>query len=100
MKKNYQQKIVKEVKSYTENELDILITRSIFSELRFSSYLRFYFLYRLNKFGVNRNLNRVNYFCPKTKQMKGIVKFFNIYRMPFRENVSFARYSGIKRSSW
>lgn len=96
MKKSYKFKIFKLSKNLKKNELSQLIIKSVFSDLRFSNNIRFFFI----RFLFDNFLTKINFFCIKTNQIRGLSHFFNIFRMNFRDNALFARYSGLKKKSW
>lgn len=96
MKKFYKRKIYVFSKFLKKNELKLLIIKSISSDLRFINYIRFFFF----KFLFNSFKVRIRFFCIQTSQIRGLVHFFNTFRMHFRENALFAKYAGIKKRSW
>lgn len=100
MKRTYKYKMLVIGKNFRKIEANRLFCRAIFSELRFSSNVRFFFFLKLMNLYRHNNLTKLNYFCPDTNQKRGVLRFFNVFRMKFRENVSFGAYSGIRKSSW
>lgn len=46
------------------------------------------------------NISKMMFFCGVSERSRGIISFFNLYRVNFRENVSFAKYAGLRRASW
>src|SRR5579885_3221348 len=86
------------VGKFSKNELTRLFVRAYLSDLRLLNNIRFYFFYQLvfNDFKVTKK----KFFCIKTFKYRGFMTFFNLSRINFRENVSFAKYSGIKYFSW
>ena len=100
MKRFYKKKIIANLNSYKKIDLNMLLNRACFSDLRFYSYIRYFFLIHLNLKGYKKNLNKVVYFCPKTNQTRGVNNFFRVYRSVFKDNALFAKFSGVKRSSW
>jgi len=86
------------VDKFSKNELTRLFVRAYLSDLRLLNNIRFYFFYQLvfNDFKVTKK----KFFCIKTFKYRGFMTFFNLSRINFRENVSFAKYSGIKYFSW
>lgn len=91
-------RIFNKVKRFYQLELYRLLLRGIVSDLRLDGYIRFYFFILLNI--ININYTRINFVCIQTYKYRGFINFFNISRISFRENVSFAKYSGIKRATW
>lgn len=98
MKKTNVYKVRNYVKFFKKNETKRLMLRAIFSDLRFHGALRLQSYLKLMK--SDSGLTKITYSCIESSQTKGVVKFFNVYRMIFRENASFANYVGIKKSSW
>lgn len=96
MKKFYKNKIYNFSKFLKKHELNLLVIKAISSDLRFINAIRFFFF----KFLFNSFRVRIRFFCVKTYQLRGLVHFFNTFRMHFRENALFGTYSGIKKSSW
>jgi ribosomal protein S14 len=84
--------------TFYKKELNRLFIRACLSDLRLFNNIRFYFYYYLmfNDF----KLTKKKFFCIKTFKYRGFMSFFNLSRINFRENVSFAKYSGIKYFSW
>jgi hypothetical protein len=78
------------------NELLYLIYKAFFFELRFINIIRFYYI----SYQINLKISKLNFFCIRTQQKKGLIYFFNIFRMNFKQNALFGTYSGIKRKSW
>lgn len=97
-KKNLIKKLNIKFKTFYFYEYNNLFLRSFVSDLRFYGNIRFYFFLKLNNFDIN--LTRLNYICIKTFKYKSFINFFNISRINFRDNVLFAKYSGIKKASW
>ena len=96
MNKYYLKRISKLSRLMKSQELNILIIKMMLSDLRLSNSLRFYF----SRFLFSSNISKIRYYCVKTYKTRGLVHFFNVFRMFFRENALFARYSGIKKKSW
>jgi ribosomal protein S14 len=96
MKRTYKYNVYKISKELKNKELKFYLVRAIMSDLRLNVVLRFY----LNFFLEDLYRLRIRYFCYSSSQFRGLVHFFNVFRMFFRDNALFARYSGIKKSSW
>jgi|SRR5579885_1968946 len=96
--KQVKRRIFNKIDKFYKFELYRLVIRGIVSDLRFDGYIRFYFFIILNNLDIN--FTRINFVCIKTYKYRGFINFFNISRISFRENVSFAKYSGIKRAAW
>jgi ribosomal protein S14 len=84
--------------TFYKKELNRLFIRAGLSDLRLMNNIRFYFFYQLifNDIKVTKK----KFFCIKTFKYRGFMSFFNLSRINFRENISFAKYSGIKYFSW
>lgn len=98
MKKIYLVKTKLYSKKLYKNEHKRLMLRAIFSELRLFGVIRFSVYLKLSS--NNLGSTKIMYSCFDSAQTRGVVKFFNVYRMIFRENASFAKYVGIKKASW
>lgn len=96
MKRTYKYKVYSVSKTLKKKELRFYFYKAVFGDLRLPSVYRFY----INFFIRDLRRLRVRYFCYSTSQFRGLVHFFNVFRMFFRDNALFARYSGIKKSSW
>lgn len=96
MKRSFKYKILKYSKFLKKKELKLLSIKAVAMDLRLSSSLRFFFF----RFIFNSNITKINYFCVQTSQIRGLVHFFNMFRMNFRKNALFANYSGLKKKSW
>lgn len=46
------------------------------------------------------NKNRIKNRCTRTSRAKGVLSFFKLSRMTFKERASFGHIEGIRRSSW
>lgn len=98
MKKNIKKSGAFIYLNFKKKELLRLFFRGVFSDLRFSVYIR-YFNYKV--LGVLKLFTtRLVYFCIYSNKRHGLVNFLKVYRMTFRENAFFTKYSGIKRGSW
>jgi len=96
MKKNFQIKILKYSHFLKKFQLNYFITKSISSDLRLKNVIRFFgFFFIFNSF-----VTKLNYFCVQTNQLRGLIHFFNTFRMNFRESALFGRYAGLKKKSW
>jgi ribosomal protein S14 len=96
MKRTYKYKVYEISKKLKKKELKFYLIRAVISDLRLNVVLRFY----LNLYLENLYRLRIRYFCYSSNQFRGLIHFFNVFRMFFRDNALFARYSGIKKSSW
>ena len=95
-------KLIKEynkIFNFLKKEPLIVFSRSIFSDLRFDVFIRFYFYKTfLNNFKYSKS--SFNYFCLLTKRTQGVIKLFRISRILLRELSFNGLLPGIKKSSW
>jgi ribosomal protein S14 len=96
MKRTFKNKIYKYSKYYKKYELYWLLNKGIISDLRLVNIYRYFFFFFIKQ----SYITKINYFCINTNQLRGLVHFFNTFRMNFRDNALFARYSGIKKKTW
>lgn len=96
MKRKYGKLVFSYSKYIKKNELNLLCIKAISCDLRLVNVIRFFFF----KFMFDLKRTKINYFCVETNQIRGSVPFFNTFRMNFRDNALFARYSGVKKKSW
>lgn len=84
---------------YKQNELLYRVSKAFFSELRFPLNLRFFFF----KFYISEykySNVRFNNLCLTSSRARSVTRFLRNYRMFSKENISYARWSGIRKSSW
>jgi len=96
MKRTFKYKIYNYSRYFKKYELMWRMNKSFVSDLRLVNINRFFFFFFIKQ----SYYTKINYFCMQTNQMRGLVHFFNIFRMNFRDNALFARYSGIKKKTW
>jgi ribosomal protein S14 len=100
MNKIKKQKILKKIFFLKKIELKRLLYRALYSELRLTGFERFFFNEKLINLIKKNYLSQIRYFCSLSSKVSGVISFFYLYRMNFRENVLSGIYSGLKKASW
>jgi ribosomal protein S14 len=83
---------------YNKVERLLKFSRGFFSELRLNGSIRFVFYSNfLLVFSIKRFIKN---YCLVTRRHLGLVRYFRLSRMTFRELASFGNLPGIRKSSW
>lgn len=77
-----------------------LLKLAILQKITIRSNNKQKFIYLLNNHPRNSSLSRVRNRCILTGRGNGVLSFFRLSRIKFRELASFGLLSGVKKSSW
>jgi hypothetical protein len=84
---------------YNLNEINLQVAKSLFFDLRLPIIIRF-FIY---KFFISNNLlhrSRFNNLCIKSGNTRSVSSILRMNRLFAKNLLSFAKWSGIRKSSW
>lgn len=94
--KVYLNQLKKNSRIFSFKELKFLIIKMMLSDLRLFGSVRFYY----SRFIFDSYITKFRILCMYTFKTRGVLHFFNVFRMFFRKNALFSKYAGIKKHSW
>lgn len=81
-------------------ELKKRLLKSVISQVLIDKKDKQRIIYRLNKQPRSSSITRVRNRCMLTGRGTGVLTFFRLSRIKFRELASFGLLNGVKKSSW
>jgi len=84
---------------YNKNELKYRFAKSLFFDLRLSVIIRFY-IYKFFLANYKNSIVSFNNICIISSNFKSVFKFLRMNRLFSKNFLNFAKWSGIRKSSW
>lgn len=84
---------------YNLNELNMQIAKSFFFDLRLPIIIRF-FIYKFFLSNNKISMSNFNNLCIKSGNTRSVSSFLRMNRLFAKNLLSFAKWSGIRKSSW
>lgn len=92
-------KNLKLIKNIKNNELNLLLYKSLYNNLNLSFFFRKNIYYKYINCNLN-HLTRLKLNCIITSKSRSKYSFFNISRIKIRDFMAYRLLTGVRKSSW